>query len=141
MPPPAVATRHVALHAPSTWPSRAETGERGGRRVSDATGQPLPCVCLPVCVCLAVCRVPDRLPRGVVCSDYPGRLGAAAFINVPPYFLPVWKLISPLASEHTRQKVSFSKGVPADLIAALGGEEAVERLLRCSPHIAPEPEG
>lgn len=50
----------------------------------------------------------------------------------------LWKLISPLAGEHTRQKVSFSKGVPPELIAALGGEGAVERMLQCSPHVAPE---
>ena len=50
----------------------------------------------------------------------------------------MWKLISPLAGEHTRRKVSFSAGVPSELVAALGGEEAIGRLLRCSPHTTPE---
>jgi len=47
---------------------------------------------------------PTTLPQIKECIDvlrnhYPGRLGVAAFINVPPYFHPVWKIISPLLDE------------------------------------------
>ena len=43
-------------------------------------------------------------------ADYPGRLGVAAFINVPPYFHPVWKLISPLLDDEVRIPTAISKG-------------------------------
>lgn len=66
-------------------------------------------------------------------------LSARYFVIHAPYAVHyVWKLVSPLVGEHTKHKVSFSKGVPIELTTALGGNEAVQRALRCSPHVAPE---
>ena len=75
----------------------------------------------------------------------------------------VWKMIAPIAGEHMHHKVSssaarlcliasdlrliatligkvvFSRGVPEELIEALGGDAAaVGRLEHCSPHVAPD---
>jgi len=55
---------------------------------------------------------PTTLPQVKECIDvlrnhYPGRLGVAAFINVPPYFHPVWRMISPLLDEEILSKTFF----------------------------------
>ena len=44
---------------------------------------------------------------GVLRHHYPGRLGAACFINVPGYFHPVWKIISPWLNEEILEKTFF----------------------------------
>ena len=46
----------------------------------------------------------------------------------------LWWVITPLAGEHVRGKVSFHSGVPLELVEALGGEDAVRRMEDCSPH-------
>ena len=53
-----------------------------------------------------------RTDRNVECVEvlrlhYPGRLGAACFINVPGYFHPVWKIISPWLNEEILEKTFF----------------------------------
>jgi len=55
---------------------------------------------------------PATLPYVRICIEilrrhYPGRLGAACFYHVPPYFIPVWKLIRPLLDEEIMNKVHF----------------------------------
>ena len=71
-------------------------------------------------------------------QDHWPDLSARYFIIHAPFAVHyAWKLIAPLASEGTRAKVSFCKGVPPELVSALGGEDAVERTLTCSPHVLP----
>ena len=55
---------------------------------------------------------PTTLPQIKECIDvlrnhYPGRLGIAACINVPPYFHPVWKIVSPLLDAEILSKTFF----------------------------------
>jgi hypothetical protein len=69
-------------------------------------------------------------------NDHWPDLSSRYFVIHAPFAVHyAWKLIAPLASEGTRAKVSFCKGVPPELAAALGGEDAVQRMLECSPHI------
>ena len=75
---------------------------------------------------------------GVGQAHWPDVSGRYFIVHAPFAVHYLWKLISPLASEHTRAKVSFCKGIPAELIAALGSEQAVERMLTCSPHVLPD---
>ena len=91
--------RHVAYqmeHYIRRMPSRA-----GGRRVQRC------------CIILDMRGFrPKTLPHIKECIDvlrnhYPGRLGVACFINVPPYFYPVWKLVSPLLDEEILSKTFF----------------------------------
>ena len=55
---------------------------------------------------------PATLPHVYDCIEvlrkhYPGRLGCAAFINVPSYFYPAWKIISPWLDEEIMSKTHF----------------------------------
>ena len=43
----------------------------------------------------------------VLRHHYPGRLGACCFINVPGYFHPAWKIISPWLNEEIIEKTFF----------------------------------
>ena len=43
----------------------------------------------------------------VLRNHYPGRLGAACFINVPSYFYPAFNIISPLLDEEILSKTFF----------------------------------
>ena len=40
-------------------------------------------------------------------AHYPGRLGAACFINVPGYFHPIWRIISPWLDDEILSKTFF----------------------------------
>lgn len=57
-------------------------------------------------------------------------------INAPYTATLLWKLLAPLCGDHVKEKVSFSRGMHPELMAALGGEAAAERMQQCSPHVA-----
>ena len=62
-------------------------------------------------------------------SHWPN-LSSSYYVIYAPYTVHyLWKLIKPLTTEQTQQKVSFSKGVPDALVEALGSEDAVARML------------
>ena len=64
-------------------------------------------------------------------SHWPN-LSSSYYVIYAPYTVHyLWKLIKPLTTEQTQQKVSFSKGVPDALVEALGSEDAVARMLEC----------
>lgn len=48
-----------------------------------------------------------RAAINVLRAHYPGRLGVACFINVPGYFYPVWKIISPWLDDEILSKTFF----------------------------------
>ena len=50
---------------------------------------------------------------------YPGRLGAACFYRVPPYFIPIWNIIKPLLDEEIMLKTHFLPGSVRDVEAAI----------------------
>lgn len=50
---------------------------------------------------------------------YPGRLGAACFYGVPPYFIPIWNIIKPLLDEEIMLKTHFLPGSVRDVEAAI----------------------
>ena len=61
---------------------------------------------------MSTCAAPRQLPHvrqaiNVLRIHYPGRLGIACFINVPGYFHPVWKIISPWLDEEILSKTFF----------------------------------
>ena len=68
-------------------------------------------------------------------SHWPDLSNKYFVIHAPYMATFLWKVVTPLINEHTRHKVSFDGGVPAELLQAVGGEEAVERMLECSPHV------
>ena len=55
----------------------------------------------------------------VLRNHYPGRLGAACFINVPPYFYPVWTVITPWLNEEILQKTFFLPSKVTDVEMAI----------------------
>lgn len=98
-------------------------------------------------------------------SHWPDMASRYFVIHAPSMATVVWKMIAPIAGEHMHHKVSscasaaalcliasdlrliatligkvvFSRGVPAELIEALGGDAAaVGRLEHCSQHVAPD---
>lgn len=77
---------------------------------------------------------------GLASTNWPGIAEHYVAINAPYTATLLWKLIAPLAGEHVKDKVTFSRGVPPELLSLLGGEAAVERMQQCSPHVAPPPE-
>ena len=70
-------------------------------------------------------------------ENWPGISSRYFVIFAPRTVHYLWKIVSPLVNEHTKTKVSFSKGLPPELVQALGGEEAVKCMLECSPHTMP----
>ena len=61
-------------------------------------------------------------------------------IYAPPAVRVLFRLLTPLISEDNRAKVAFYKEIAPELAAVLGGDDAVQRMLCCSPHILPEGE-
>ena len=55
----------------------------------------------------------------VLRNHYPGRLGCACFINVPGYFHPIWKIISPWLDEEILGKTFFAPSSVDDIEKAI----------------------
>ena len=55
----------------------------------------------------------------VLRNHYPGRAGAMCFINVPAYFHPVWKIISPWLDEEILGKTFFAPNSVSDVEKAI----------------------
>ena len=70
----------------------------------------------------------------VLRNHYPGRLGAACFINVPGYFYPAWKIISPWLNEEILEKTFF---LPARVTDFEGAIAWVDRRGLPDPTIEP----
>ena len=77
---------------------------------------------------------------GTGSAYWPGLSSRWYIIYAPPAVRYLFKLLTPLISESNRAKVAFFKGSPPELAAVLGGDDAVQRMLCCSPHILPEGE-
>ena len=56
---------------------------------------------------------------GVLRNHYPGRLGAACFINVPSYFYPAFNIVSPLLDEEILSKTFFLPKSVSDVNLAI----------------------
>ena len=52
-------------------------------------------------------------------NHYPGRAGAMCFMNVPGYFHPLWKIISPWLDEEILGKTFFAPGSVKDVEQAI----------------------
>jgi len=55
----------------------------------------------------------------VLRNHYPGRAGAMCFINVPGYFHPLWRIISPWLDEEILSKTFFAPGSVDDAEKAI----------------------
>ena len=77
---------------------------------------------------------------GTGSAYWPGLSSRWYIIYAPPAVRYLFKLLTPLISEGNRAKVAFFKESPPELAAVLGGDDAVQRMLCCSPHILPEGE-
>ena len=55
----------------------------------------------------------------VLRNHYPGRLGIACFINVPGYFHPIWKIVSPWLDDEIMSKTFFLPDAVEDLEGAI----------------------
>ena len=75
---------------------------------------------------------------GTGSAYWPGLSSRWYIIYAPPAVRYLFRLLTPLISESNRAKVAFFKGSPPELAAVLGGDDAVQRMLCCSPHILPE---
>ena len=76
---------------------------------------------------------------GTGSAHWPGLSSRWYVIYAPPAVRVLFRLLTPLISEGNRAKVTFDKGIPPELTAALGGDGAVQQMLCCSPHILPGP--
>ena len=103
--------RHVAYHLEHYI--RRMPQRPGGRRVQR------------VCIVFDLRDFrPSTLPYVRECVEvlrkyYPCRLGAALLINVPSYFYPVWKIISPWLDDEILTKTFFLPSSITDTEAAL----------------------
>ena len=53
----------------------------------------------------------------------------------------MWNALKPVLNERTRQKVTITSGVPDQLRDAVGGEDALQRMLRSVPPALPVDSG
>ena len=72
---------------------------------------------------------------GVGGTHWPDIAAHYYVINAPYAACLLWKIIMPLAGDYVKHKVTISRGIPSELVEAVGGEAAFERMLHCSPHI------
>lgn len=63
----------------------------------------------------------------------PDGLVKCYIINAPSLFSAAWRLVRPFVSERANAKVTISRGVPAELTQALGGEAGVRAMTESVP--------
>lgn len=74
------------------------------------------------------------------CALVPRHRRATCFIiNAPKWATFGWSVVRPLINDRTRAKIIISNGVPDVLRQALGGEEALQRMLNSVPPTLPIP--
>lgn len=64
---------------------------------------------------------------------YPENLAACFVIHAPTIVSLAWRVVTPVLSEKTREKVCISSGMPESLREKLGGEAAVQAMLASVP--------
>ena len=70
-------------------------------------------------------------------THFPENMYKCFVINAPTWASMMYASIKPLMSERNRAKITISRGVPEALKAAVGGEEAIERMLKSVPEKLP----
>ena len=104
--------RHIAYHM-EHYVRRMPTRARGTRRVQRC------CFVMDMQGFKATMLPNVQEAVGVLRNHYPGRLGAACFINVPPYFHPLWRIISPWLDEEIMSKTFFLPSSIKDVEGAI----------------------
>ena len=64
---------------------------------------------------------------------YPETLCRCYVINASSLFTGIWSVTKPFLSERTQKKVTISSSIPKELIAALGGAEALAIMMHAVP--------
>lgn len=70
-------------------------------------------------------------------QHYPENLYRCFVINAPKWASFVWGMLKTVLNERTREKIVIASGVPDSLRDALGGEEALQKVLDSVPSKLP----